>query len=168
MKTIVLGLSLLLGMVYFSFGQDNNHPKIKAVKGFLYYNQNNGGGNCAGTLSENIIDNKNFSSWNGSGGTGSINGDSQNLLVVVEIINNSMQESGNGYIKLTIFDETSKVIFLQIQSYMLLDIKNVFYAPFMLNHPGCGIIKLKAELLNNSKDEVFSAMVKMIDFKCGE
>ncbi|HEY1405769.1 MAG TPA: hypothetical protein VF857_04090, partial [Spirochaetota bacterium] len=76
---IFIGLILFICMNHISFGEDR-YPRIKAVKGFLYYNESKSGQKSAGTLSENIIDNSNFQLWNVIIGEGSAKGYSQNTF----------------------------------------------------------------------------------------
>jgi hypothetical protein len=147
-------------------GQSQKFPKIKAIKGYLYYNQNDEGNKVGGTLSENIIDNKEFYLWNTIIGEGSAIGPSTNLLVIVEIQIAPTESSDNGRVKLTVFDSKDKVIFSQEQDYSIFEKGNIYSTPFLLNDTGCGLIKLKAELIKSKK--VTSFLEKTIDFECGE
>ena len=168
MRTYILSLILLIGLPTLTFSQSNTYPQIKSLKGFLFYNQNKIGEKSGGTLSENIIDNKDFYLWNTIIGEGSAKGTSQNTLIVVEIINNPKEHSINGNVRLTVTDEKNKVIFTQVQDYSIFEKGNIFSAPFLLYETGCGNIKIKAELLDKSKKKVISKMEKSIEFNCGE
>ncbi len=168
MRVCILCAILFIGFVESSLSQNPTYPRIKSMKGYLYYNQNNIGEKSVGTLSENIIDNKDFALWNTIIGEGSAKGSSKNTLIVVEIVNNPNQISVNGYIRLIVKNDKNKILFSQTQDYSILEKGNVFKSPFLLYNTGCGYLNLVAELLDSSSKKVISTLKKRIEFECGE
>ncbi len=168
MKKFILITFIILGFICSSNAQTTIYPKIQTIKGFLYYNTTNEGMNSTGTISENIIDNSNFALWNTIIGEGSAKGSSKNTLIKITVKNESKQGSSSCYIRLIVTNENNEIIFSQIQGVSYLSSKEIYSAPFLLYDTGCELIKLKAELLDETKTKVLSTIEKKIDFQCGE
>jgi hypothetical protein len=158
----------IIGFMSISIAQVENNPKIQSTKGFLYYNTSNEGMKSMGTLSENIIDNPEFALWNALIGEGSAKGSSKNTLIKITIKNESKQGTSKCFIRLIVTNKNNEIIFSQIQGISYLSINESYSAPFLLYDTGCGLIKLKAELLDETKTKVLSKIEKEINYQCGE
>ena len=167
--TLIFGLFfslIVLGLSNNAICQKTTYPKIKDIKGYLYYNQNKIENKLGGTFSENIIDAKDFTLWNTIIGEGSALAPSDNTMIVVEIIADPNESSINGYVKLTATNDKNKVLFSQEQYYSIIEKGNTYSAPFMLINTGCETIKLKAQLIKDKK--TVTMLEKSIIFNCGE
>lgn len=162
MKSILIFLTLLSGT--FSFGQSSY--QVKSIKAFLYYNENKTSDleNAAGTISENIIDNKEFHFWNTVIGEGSAKGISNQTLVVVEI-NGSQKGFVERKIRLTV-KSNDKIVYQKTDDFVIIDEKTKYFTPFLIYKTGCDKLFLTAEILNNQIIE--SVLIKNINFECGE
>lgn len=160
----LLFIILFLGLITNLYGQS----EIKSIEGYLFYNQNNMNNNSGGTLSENIIDNDNFSLYNVIIGEGSAKSSSSNTIIIVKLVNNVITEADNNSIKLTVFDENNNIVFRQEQHYSILESNNIYFAPFLLYGTGCEALKLRAEIIDKTNNKVLSVLEKSIDFRCGE
>lgn len=150
------------------YAQPSKLPIIENIKGYLFYNQNKYSEKSAGTFSENIIDNPDFYLWNTMIGEGSAKGRSNSTLIVVEMTNSLKDEYNSGYVRLTVTNESNKLLLSRTQDFNLYSGRNEFSAAFMIYDTGCEHVKIKAELLDSSKKKVLSVMKKVIEFNCGE
>ena len=162
MKSILIFLTLLLST--FSFGQ--SPYQIKNIKAFLYYNESKtlDKENSAGTLSENIVDNKEFHFWNTIIGEGSAKGISNQTLVVVEV-NGTPKGFFERKLRLTV-KSNDKIVYQKTDDFFIMDEKTKYFIPFLVYKTGCSKLNLTAEILNNQIVE--SVLIKSINFECGE
>lgn len=167
MRNKIVMLLLFWSFVKTSYSQTVLTPAIKSVKAFLYYNQNQNGNKAGGTLSENIIDYKDFSLRNVIIGEGSASAPSENTIVVVEVIQNN-SEISTGVVKLVVYDVNKKILLSQEQPFSIFEKENVFSAPFIIYKTRCGKIKIKIQLMDQSKKKIYSSTEKSLDFSCGE
>ena len=166
-KPLTLILIIFIASFNIAQGQTTPVPAIKSVKAFLYYNENQNDNKAGGTISENIIDNKDFSLRNVIIGEGAASGPSKNTLIVVEIIQNN-SETSKGLVKLIAYDVKGKIILSQEQPFSILVKDNVFSAPFMIYGTGCEKIRLKIQIMDQSKKKNYASSEKTLDFSCGE
>ena len=167
----------LLFLTLFFTGQAANAQakpySIKTIKAFLYYNEEgHDKPSVRGTLSENLIDNKEFALWNTIIGEGSAKAASNQTFVVVELTGNP-KDLVERQVVLTVTAE-GKQIFKQTQSFSIADEGKNYSAAFLLYNTGCQPLKLKAEIVHQTtrsgkKQSVTeSSLVKSIPFACGE
>lgn len=141
-------------------------PKIQNIKSYLFYNQDERGNSAGGTLSENIIDNPEFTCWNVIIAEGSAAAPSNNTMVVVEIVSDPTSFNSNGKVRLKARNSDGKIVFEQEQSFYMIGSGVLYYAPFMLYDSGCEELKLTAELI--FEDNVVSEKSAVLPFACGE
>lgn len=162
---ILLALSCLC-LFRTSYAQTIPDPNIQSIKAYLYYNQNERGNTAGGTMSENIIDNPDFTCWNVIIAEGSAAAPSNNTMVVVEIISDSTSYNSNGKVRLTARNSDGKIVSDIVQSFYMIGSGVVYHAPFMLYNTGCEELELKAELIIENK--IVSEKSALLPFACGE
>ena len=160
-------LFVILSYTTVLYGQVKTLPAIKSVKAFLYYNEDDGSNKTGGTLSENIIDNPDFSLWNVIIGEGAASAPSRNTFVVVEIMKNN-SEISDGILKLTAYYADGKLALRQEQRFTTYSEDKNCIAPFMLYDTGCRKLKLKIVIMDQSKKKIYASTEKTLDFLCGE
>ena len=116
-------------MSTFSFGQ--SPYQIKNIKAFLYYNESKtlDKENSAGTLSENIVDNKEFHFWNTIIGEGSAKGISNQTLVVVEV-NGTPKGFFERKLRLTV-KSNDKIVYQKRNGLSVNDLKQYHLVPVL-------------------------------------
>lgn len=165
-SSIILALFNTLIFCGAAKGQNIADPKIQNIKAYLYYNQNSRGNSAGGTLSENVIVNKDFAFWNVIIAEGSAVSPTSNTMIIVEIASDSAATYVNGSIRLTAKNSDGKSVFSQQQSFYILDGAVTYFAPFLMYETGCEEMELLAELIVD--DKVISSMNAVIPFACGE
>ena len=166
--------AVLLFQLFFSAAYAQKKPyHISAIKAYLYYNtEGRQDVKIRGTLSENLIDNKDFALWNTIIGEGSAKAASNQTFVVIELAGNPV-EYVERRVVLTVTAD-GKQIFKQAQSFAILNEAKMYSAAFLLYDTGCVPLKLKAEVVEektiNKKKQLFveGSLVKTIPFACGE
>lgn len=132
--------------------------EITDLKAQLYYRNK-------GTLSDDLLKQKDLSLWNTIIGEGSSGGASTVTLVTVEV---SGKDVPLGEIKVEIVAtvEKGKVIGKHVSEVTIYDADTKYFAPLLLNDTGCQEIKIAAKL--TGKGIKMSPIVKTIPFQCGE
>ena len=131
---------------------------VASIRAHLFYNG-------SATFSENIIDNQDpgFVLWNTIIGEGWAEQASNSTLVVVEVAGLAGSSGPDREVKVTVkeggSDKLSKTTRLGV-----LDQDGKYHVPFWLYDTGCGQIRIRAELLGQTRD----VMEKRIPFRCGE
>jgi hypothetical protein len=133
-------------------------PKITDIRAQLFYE-------TKGSLSDNILAQKDLSLWNTIIGEGSAGGSSTSTLVTVEV---SGQHVGLGDVQVEVIatNAKKKVVGKATMDVSLYDAKTTFYAPLFLANTGCDEIKIVARL--KGKGAPKGAVTKTIPFACGE
>lgn len=147
--------------------------RIKAIKAYLYYNgENLQDSSVRGSLSENLVDNKDFAFWNTIIGEGSAKAESNQTLVVVEITGHPKSFLPRTVV-LTVSSE-GKQLFRQAQDFSIYDGRKAYSAAFLLYDTGCQPLRLKAEIVDEKTTgkkktrTVESTLTKTVPFACGE
>lgn len=141
---------------------------IDKIRIHLFYNLNNDSNKnkVAGTISDNILDNKDFILWNTIIGEGSAEGSSDQIFVVAEISGkNSTNEKR--ILKITCSSE-KKILLRQEQEFSIFSVDNHYCYAFLVNNACCGKLKVKLEIINPTSKIIEDQMEKSIDFECGE
>jgi hypothetical protein len=141
---------------------------IKNIQAHLFYNLDNDSDTSkyAGTLSENIIDKKDFALWNTIIGEGSAQAPSDQLFVIIEILGKG---STNDERTLRVTCKSNeKVAIKQETKFSIFTINNKYCYAMILNDVGCAEVEIVAEIINSKTTKVESSLSKIIDFECGE
>lgn len=133
-------------------------PKITDVRAQLFYDGK-------GTLSDNILAQKDLTLWNTIIGEGSAGGASNSTLITVEV---SGKDVAVGGVKVEVVatGHKNKVLGKTVMDVALYDDKTRFYAPLMLTNTGCDPVKVTVRLVGKGAPK--GRVAKTIPFQCGE
>ena len=141
-----------------SFAQTNVAPKITAIRAQLFYD-------ATGTLSEDILSQKDLALWNTIIGGGSAGAASTSTFVTVEISGRNLPV-GATKVEVTARGDKNRLIQTRVIDVDIYDERTKFFAPFWLYDTGCEPIKVSARLMGVGAPR--TVFTKTIPFACGE
>jgi len=130
--------------------------KITAIRAQLFYSD-------SGTLSENIIDKRDFHLWNSGIGEGSAQGPSSKVLVTVELTGTETE----GRLLLNAVPvkiKNNQKVLIDTEEEPGFFSKKKYVFPILVSETGCGPISIEAKI----KGKPSSLVKKNIQFGCGE
>ena len=147
MKKVIFLITIGILIFQKNIGQ-NPIYKFSEIKAHLFYNLNNDFSDkkLAGTISENIIDNKDFSLWNTIIGEGSAEGSSNQTLLVFNITGEK-ETNENRTLKI-VCKLGGKVILKQETQFSNFSQNQNYCYAVLVNDTGCGKLVIYAQILN--------------------
>jgi len=140
------------------FGQTRVAPKITAIRAQLFYD-------ATGTLSEDILSQRDLALWNTIIGEGSAGAPSTSTFVTVEVSGRHLPVGGTK-IEITATGNKNRLIQKKVIAVDIYDERTKFFAPFWLHDTGCEPIKISARLIGAGAPP--TVVTKRIPFACGE